>query len=72
MFIPWWIWTPASAQSDAITSACAAASPSKSFCPTFMDSSKYSVFIAHVPSCPEHFSTIVTSAPVAARMSRDL
>ena len=54
------------------TSACAAARPSKSFFPTFIDSSKYSAFIAHVPSWPEHFSTIVTAAPVAARRSRDL
>src|SRR6266481_7449923 len=57
------ICTAASGQSVAITRAAALRIPLKAFSPHFIDSAKNSFFIAHVPSCAVHASTVVTSTP---------
>src|ERR1039458_6620295 len=57
------ICTAASGQSGAITCAPASRIPAQAFSPHFIESAKNSFFIAQVPSCAVHASTVVTSTP---------
>jgi len=55
------IWMAARGQSEQATTAAASSMPLNACRPHRMEASKFSRFMAQVPSCPEQACTMVTS-----------